>query len=138
MRAGSCPRTTSGGNVSTVTSASSRRSSSAVRSPTGPTPITAAWLPFSSTALRTIATAAAAVVLEPSESSMIDGLNGSKNSFRAASNTASPSRTFDPPTQNAVLARPSGPRGNTAPWTTSSSPSAVIAPKPRTTSTPAS
>ena len=42
---------------------------------------------------------------------MIDGLNGSKNSFWAASNTASPSRTFDPPTQNAVLARPSGPRG---------------------------
>ena len=46
---------------------------------------------------------------------MIDGLNGSKNSFCAASNTASPSRTFEPPTQNAVLARPSGPRGKIAP-----------------------
>ena len=69
---------------------------------------------------------------------MIDGLNGSKNSFWAAANTASPSRTFDPPTQNAVLARPSGPRGNIAPWTTSARLSAVIAPNPSTTSTPAS
>ncbi len=49
---------------------------------------------------------------------MIDGLNGSKNSFCAALKTASPSRTFDPPTQKAVLARPSGPRGKIAPWTT--------------------
>ena len=40
------------------------------------------------TAPRTRATAAAAVVLEPSKSSMIDGLKGAKNSFCAASNTA--------------------------------------------------
>ena len=98
-----------------MTSAPSRRSNSAVRSPTGPTPITAARLSFSVTAPRTRATAAAAVVLEPSESSMIDGLNGLKNSFCAASNTASPSRTLEPPTQKAVLARPSGPRGKIAP-----------------------
>ena len=52
-RGGTRPRTTSGGNVNTVTSASSRRSSSAVRRPTGPTPMTAASLPFSSTASRT-------------------------------------------------------------------------------------
>ena len=109
-----------------------------MRSPTGPTPITAARFPLSVTAPRTLATAAAAVVFDPSESSMIDGLNGSKNSFCAASNTASPSRTFDPPTQNAVLARPSGPRGKIAPWTTPSRLSGVTPPNPSTTSTPAS
>ena len=118
-----------------VTSAPSRRSNSAVRSPTGPTPITAARLSFSVTAPRTRATAAAAVVFEPSESSMIDGLNGLKNSFCAASNTASPSRTLDPPTQKAVLARPSGPRGKIAPCTTSARLSGVTSPYPTTTST---
>ncbi len=69
---------------------------------------------------------------------MIDGLNGSKNSLRTASNTASPSRTLEPPTQNAVFSSPSGPRGNIAPCTTSARLSGVISPNPSTTSTSAS
>ena len=69
---------------------------------------------------------------------MIDAWNGSKKNFCAAANTASPSRTLEPPTQNAVLARPFGPRGKIAPCTISARSSFLTPGYGSTTSTPAS
>ena len=72
--------------------------------PTGPVPAsTTAFLPLSFFALASSATPAAAVVLEPFESSMTETRNGPKKRFFTASNSASPLPMSPPPTKIAVF-----------------------------------
>ena len=88
-----------------TTSAPSRARSAAERIPTGPVPAsTTAFLPVTEppAALTTSATPAAAVVLEPFESSMQETRNGPKKRFFTAENTRSPAAMSPPPTKIAV------------------------------------
>ena len=75
----------------------------AARCPTGPVPAsTAARTPASGCAASTVATAAAAVVLQPLASSMTETRKSPKNCFRTAANTASARARSLPPTRIAV------------------------------------
>ncbi len=86
-----------------VTSAPSLASSAAARMPTGPVPAsTTAFLPERGLALASSATPAAAVVLEPLESSITDTRKGPKNFFFTALSSASPLAMSPPPTKIAV------------------------------------
>ena len=71
--------------------------------PTGPVPAsTTAFLPLSFFALASSATPAAAVVLEPLESSITETRNGPKKRFFTVASTASPFGMSPPPTKIAV------------------------------------
>ncbi len=63
----------------------------------------------------TLTTAAAAVVLQPLESSMTETRSGSKNEPTASRRIASPLATSMPPMNTAVFLRSAGPRVNMAP-----------------------
>ena len=90
-----------------ATLAPSRASSTAARWPTGPVPAsTTARLPFRvfcGAACTSHATAAAAVVFDPFESSIAETRKFAKNFCRTAANSASPSAMFEPPTKIAVF-----------------------------------
>ena len=99
-----------------ATSQPSCSSRAAARSPTAPAP-TITTRPFSSTSFASLATAVAAVVLQPLESSMTETLNGPKNACLTCSSTFSPAATLEPPTQTAIVPRSFGPRVKNADWT---------------------
>ena len=81
--------------------------------------------------------AVAAVVLQPSESSIVDRRKGPKYVACTSSRSFSPAPTSEPPTHTAIEESP-GARVKKAPWTRSRTTSGVTLPWLSTTSTPAS
>ncbi len=123
----------------TVTSAPSPAKKAAARSPTGPVPArTTTFLPLTSTTPASFATAAAAVVLQPFESSITEFLTGPKKAPFTASMTASPFATSEPPTKTALFFILSPPRVNMTPCTSGTAFSGVIEACWRITSAPPS